>query len=376
MPSTPKEARSERSATDQSLGDERRKTDQELARRRTRVEEQADEVLADARERADDVLFRARISADEKMAAVGSPERAIMAEERLVEDAALQGERTVADQNLSRERDARRRALAALLALEREQTDHHLLFERGCADDAIGSRDDVLAMVSHDLRNLLGALALSAASLQSIECEDGVRQQILRGAQRVQRYTARMNRLVGDLLDVVSLDAGRLALVPQRQEAADLLRDTVEAFQPLAVTKDISIRTELRVGSLLAQYDHERILQVLANLVGNAIKFTQQGGRIDILIEPIDQDVRFAVIDTGPGIASDKQGLIFERFWQSAKHPSSGVGLGLYISKCIVEAHGGKLWVESRVNEGSTFYFTLPAHRGTDSPPPPSPALG
>jgi K+-sensing histidine kinase KdpD len=94
-------------------------------------------------------------------------------------------------------------------------------------------------MVSRDLRNLLGAMALSAVALQNIECEEEVRQQIQRGAQRVQRYTARMNRLVGDLLDVVSTEAGRLAVVPQRQEAADLLRDTVEAFQPLAVTKDI-----------------------------------------------------------------------------------------------------------------------------------------
>jgi signal transduction histidine kinase len=169
-----------------------------------------------------------------------------------------------------------------------------------------------------------------------------------------------MSRLVSDLLDVVSLEAGRLALIPRQQDATELVRDTLDAFNALAAAQGISIRTEVRAGSLLAHYDQERILQVLANLVGNAIKFTPHGGRIDIMVEPIAQDVRFAVIDTGPGIPEQHTDAIFERFWRVAKLERSGLGLGLYISKCIVDAHGGKIWVESPPHQGSAFYFTLP----------------
>jgi signal transduction histidine kinase len=101
-------------------------------------------------------------------------------------------------------------------------------------------------------------------------------------------------------------------------------------------------------------------MQVLANLVGNAIKFTPSGGRIDIVVEPVDHDVRFSVADTGRGIASDQLDVVFERFWKDAKRERAGLGLGLYISKCIIEVHGGKIWAESRRGEGSRFYFTIP----------------
>jgi signal transduction histidine kinase len=132
-------------------------------------------------------------------------------------------------------------------------------------------------------------------------------------------------------------------------------------FRPLASVKNISVASDVRAGSLLARYDHERILQVLANLVGNAIKFTGEGGRIDLIVEATGDDVRFAVQDSGAGIAPDKLNVIFERFWQVADQRRSGLGLGLFISKCIVEAHGGRIWAESHPGAGSTFYFTLPA---------------
>jgi len=148
--------------------------------------------------------------------------------------------------------------------------------------------------------------------------------------------------------------------VPQHQNATELVRETLAAFDGLAVTRNILIRTEVRAGSLLAQYDEERILQVLANLVGNALKFTPSGGRIDIIVEPMGNDVRFGVIDTGPGIPKQDAEAVFDRFWRAATREHSGTGLGLYISRCIVEAHGGKIWVESTPPRGSSFYFTLP----------------
>jgi signal transduction histidine kinase len=354
---------SEREATDQSLCDERHKTDDELAKRRLDIDEAADALIAGARTRADRILEKARTKADQMLGLLeGRPrERRVIDDERSLEDATMREERTTADGTLLRERDARRRAMAALLALEREQTDDHLLLERDRADQSIASRDDFLGMVSHDLRNMLGGMAMSAVSLLNIPSDGEVRSAITKNAQRIQRYTARMNRLVADLLDVVSIEAGRLALVPQQHNATELLRDTLDAFNALSAAKGISIRTEVRAGLLLAEYDQERILQVLSNLLGNALKFTPKGGRIDIAVESFEGAVRFGVTDTGPGIPAHSFGVIFERFGQAAKQQRSGLGLGLYISKCIVEAHGGKIWVESPPGQGSSFYFTLPA---------------
>jgi signal transduction histidine kinase len=250
--------------------------------------------------------------------------------------------------------------LAALLALERAQTDVHLLTERGRMDEMVASRDDFLAIVSHDLRNMLGGIALSAATLLQIEGDPIVQAAIGGEAQRIQRLTARMSRLVGDLIDVVSIEAGQLALAPERHDARSLLEETIDVFRPLASAKRISITSDVRAGSLLARYDHERILQVLANLVGNAIKFTGEGGKIDLLVAADGDDVCFSVKDNGPGIDPDKLKLIFERFWRVPKEQRSGLGLGLYISKCIIDAHGGRIWAESELGKGTSLYFSLP----------------
>jgi signal transduction histidine kinase len=120
---------------------------------------------------------------------------------------------------------------------------------------------------------------------------------------------------------------------------------------------------------LLAKYDQDRILQVLANLLSNAIKFTGDRGSIAVHVESIGTEVRFSVADTGAGVEPDHLESIFERFWQVTRGDRRGLGLGLFISRCIVEAHGGRIWAESALGRGSTFYFTLPGallHGGTD----------
>jgi signal transduction histidine kinase len=364
---TRKHAPSERERTDLSLRDERRKTDDELAEHGLRLRKDADEVLAVARQHADEVLARARSAADKKLdegrADLG--ERARVNDERRLDDEVLRRERASADEELLDDHEKRRLLLNALLAVERSRTDDHLLIERSRMDEMIASRDEFLAIVSHDLRNLLGSIAMSVAALLRIEGDAVVRDRIGREANRIRRHTALMTRLVGDLLDVVSIEAGRLAVAPERHDAMDLVRETMEVFRPLASVKNISIASDVRAGSLLARYDHERILQVLANLVGNAIKFTGEGGRIDLVVEANGDDVRFAVQDNGAGIAPDKLNIIFERFWQVTDQHRTGLGLGLFISKCIVEAHGGRIWAESHPGAGSTFYFTLPAARAS-----------
>ena len=356
------QAQLRREATDASLRVERHKTDEELAKQQADVEGDASKVLDGARARADEVLRSAREKADKELqrTEADSDDFTVVEDERSREDDAVRRERATADEEFSREPDANRRAVAALLELARAQTDYHLHRERRHTDGAIGSRDDFLAMVSHELQNMLGGVAISAGALMKIPGNDEVRDAVARHTRRIQRNTARMNRLVGDLIDVVSIDAGRLAVAPESRDATELVGETLEAFEPIATARKISIGTRVAAGPLLARYDRGRILQALANLVGNALKFTKDGGRIDIVVESLEGRVQFAVIDSGVGIAPEQLSVVFDRFWQVTNLERPGLGLGLYITRGIVDAHGGRIWVDSRLDVGSTFYFTLP----------------
>ncbi len=362
MPSKPPRPPPEREKTDQSLHVERNKTDHELGKQHRAMLENADAVVERARDRADEVLESAREHADQSIARDGSsaPERLTLRNDRLLEDAALQHERRVADEEVSEERQDRIRALANLLRLEREQTDEQLLIERDRGDAIVAARDDFLAMVSHDLRTLLGGIALHAELQVRNAGEDAAGQRNLMAGQSIQRLVARMNRLIGDLLDVTSIEAGRLAMTAERQDVQPLIRDALQAFHPTASAKGISLEATFAEGPLVATVDHDRILQVLANLLSNAIKFTPTGGAIRVGVAPVGHELRFCVTDTGHGIATEHLQAIFERFWQVTGGDRRGLGLGLYISRCIVEAHAGRIWAKSDINQGTAVWFTLP----------------
>ena len=353
----------EREDTDESLRFERSKTDRELENARNDIEEDADRVLEVARQRAGIVLEAARERTDEDLSSqgAGAVTLAGIAAERAEEDRLLTDERATADERLHVERAERKRALATLLSLERESTDDHLHVERGRADETVDARDDFLGMVSHDLRTLLGGIALNTALLTKHAQRQGEPgNETLQRAERIQRFTARMSRLIGDLLDVVSLEAGRLAVSPQRRDAVNLVRDAVDAFEPLFADKGITLRWHTEVGSLLAEFDDERILQVLANMLSNALKFTQRGGYVTLTVNRIGSEVCISVTDTGIGIPAGDEQAIFERFRQVRAKDRRGLGLGLYISKCIVEAHGGRIWAERLERGGTSLHFTLP----------------
>jgi signal transduction histidine kinase len=230
------------------------------------------------------------------------------------------------------------------------------------AEETIDAREQVLKIVSHDLRNPLHTISMCASLLLDLPLQPQEQGPHL---QRIKRAGERMNRLVQDLLDVAKLEAGRVGIDARELQIAPLVREAHEMLAPLAAEK--SIRLDYAVSEALPAVtaDGGRVLQVLSNLVGNAVKFTPKEGRIVIRADPAPGGVRFSVADTGPGIPQEQLGKLFGRFWQGNPADRRGIGLGLSIAKGIVDAHGGRIWVESRVGEGTTFYFTL----GTALPP-------
>jgi signal transduction histidine kinase len=362
MPATPPKSKvPERRETDEKLHDGRGRTDEELARRQT-LEEGTDAAAQRARRLADEVVGESRRRADQSLEQEGASGglRQAVRKERAQADAIVHHERLSADQGLTDERQARMQALASLVSLEREQMDQRLLVERARGDADLAVRDDFMGMVAHDLRSLLGGIALGAeVQLRSATPSDEAGRRTLDAATRIQRLVARMNRLIGDLVDVVSIEGGRFTIAPQDQDAKALIREAMETFQPMASAKGISLKATTN-DPLPVRLDRERILQVLANLLSNAIKFTEQDGTISVSVASVGGDVRFSVADTGAGIAGDHLESIFERFWQINRGDHRGLGLGLFISRCIVEAHGGRIWAESRIGKGSTLCFTLP----------------
>jgi signal transduction histidine kinase len=229
------------------------------------------------------------------------------------------------------------------------------------AEQAISARDSVLGVVAHDLRGPLGNILMQAELLRMAG-----REQVPSPdpADVIERAASHMNRLVEDLLDITRIEAGSLSIEPVGVDAGSLLAEFVEAQVLLASSTSLDLRLDLAadLGKVVA--DRDRLLQVLENLVTNAVKFTRRHGRITIGAAPRDGEVLFWVADTGLGIDGRDLPHLFDRFWQARKADRRGVGLGLAIVKGIVEAHGGRIWAESQLGAGSTFYFTLPQARG------------
>ncbi|MDC0672945.1 sensor histidine kinase [Nannocystis radixulma] len=366
MGSTKKQPHPERDKTDQSLALERQKSDSELSKQRERLEEGADEVVRLARERADLVLDQSRKRADDLLEpgddTTEVQRRAL--QERVDADEALREERLAADEQLLIEREQRSRGLQELLNSEREATDRDLRAERRYSDQTLASREDFLGVVSHELRGTLVAIAMHAAMLVRQSTADESGRRVIVHADKIQRSLGRMQRLIDDLVDLASIEAGRLKITTQRDDLARLAREAVEIFQSVAAARGVQLVLEAPQHSVPARFDHQRILQVLTNLLANAVKFTPEGGKIVIHVEPKGEDVRLSVSDTGSGIPEDKLNVIFERFGQVAADDPRGAGLGLFIAKSIIDAHGGKIGADSRSGEGSVFFFTLPAAPG------------
>lgn len=226
------------------------------------------------------------------------------------------------------------------------------------------AREEMMAVVSHDLKNPLATIQMAVRFLLEDLSPIDAGQQLGRTQLRViHRSAERMYRMVHDLLDVSALEVGRLPIARAGIAADLLIGDAVELLQPLAATRRLALVTSTDPELPAVVADRERILQVFSNLGGNAIKFTPEGGLIEISASARDDGVEFSVRDTGPGIAAAALPHIFDRFWQGTATGRSSIGLGLAIVRGIVQAHGGEIHVESRPGHGSLFRFTLPLAR-------------
>jgi signal transduction histidine kinase len=346
----------EREQTDASLRVEREKADADLGEKQEAIDEAADAIIEKARARADQVLAAARAKSDLQSIPPDVHSANAIEKERELEDQALRSERASADETLRAERAEQ----VPLPSAERKETDKDLSHERVRSDGAVTARDAFLGVVSHELRNQLFGMVGFATLIAKEMSPEGYDEKIVLYAQRIERTGVRMNRLVGDLVDVASIEAGVLAVSREIADPALVVTEAVDNFQAQASAKGVSLTAEIAKSLPDVSFDPARILQVLVNLLGNAIKFTPPTGKVVVGVECVGGELRFAVADTGQGIPDGKLEAVFERFLQVTDKDPRGLGLGLYISKCIVQGHGGRIWAESTPGNGSTFCFTLP----------------
>lgn len=227
------------------------------------------------------------------------------------------------------------------------------------ARTATRARDEVLGIVSHDLQNPIAAIAMGASVLRDQPPEDlEGRRQLL---QMITESTEWMQRLIRDLLDVSAIEAGRLSIERKAEAPAPIVASATRMLASRLAERSIELGVSVPDDLPFVDVDATRIEQVLVNLLGNAVKFTMPGGRITIRAATNAGDLEMSVADSGIGIALDEQAHVFERYWR-AHHAvrRHGAGLGLAISKGIIDAHGGRIWLTSTPGQGSTFTFTLP----------------
>ena len=205
---------------------------------------------------------------------------------------------------------------------------------------------------------MLAAGSITAAVIASLpNVDDPV---VISKAETIMRVTAQMGHLISDLLDIASMDSGQLRLERTSSDVVEVVRDIVDAHGEVATANEIQLSAKLPAAPVLANLDVPRLSRVLLNLVMNAIKFTPAGGSVEIAVRSTERQVEICVSDTGPGIPPEDRATIFERFRQLAGAKRSGVGLGLYIARTIVTAHGGSITVEEAPSGGAAFHVWLP----------------
>ena len=383
----------ERGQTDTSLVTERGKTDNSFADHRKQTESETDRRVKSDRQGADDVRAQNRLNADattdlgrsgrtktqkNRTETEISQDNSLIAQ-RERDDAAVDSERNLMDEALVHERGLNDVESIKFLDRERKETDKSLQRERVHTDQeylvsknrlnieqtshlatkaALTSRDEFLAIVSHDLRNPIGAI-LSYAELL-LEEKDLSSDDVKCWTQVIRRNAKTSLRLINDILDMERFAEGKLVLKFAPRDINTLVRESVESLVHVALERKINVTVGVREEGPLSNCDRDRIGQVLANLIGNAIKFTPEGGAVCVTTKFKNNEFQVLVTDTGPGIPDNKREKIFGRYTQLGNKDREGLGLGLFISAMLVEAHGGKIGVANSSENGSTFCFTVP----------------
>src|SRR5262249_33238334 len=226
------------------------------------------------------------------------------------------------------------------------------------AGRASRARQDILSVVCHDLRNPLSIVRLGCKTL--VESSPRLDPQTSRRQLQLMLHAAeQMDRMISDLLDVSSIEAGHLAIEPTEHSLKELVHDAFEMLSPFAQQKRLELRVDVS-NETMVRCDRERVLQVFANLGGNAVKFAPAETPITLGADILNGMVRFSIEDRGPGIAPELMNKLFDRYSQARETAKKGRGLGLFISKGLVEAQGGERWAETQVGGGRTFFFAVP----------------
>ena len=358
---------SEREKTDVSRHAGRVKTDEPLRDSDLASEHQADLNRDAKRAEADKAKLQSRSDSDASRDLGRADLGRSRAERQAARDERLRVEREITDEAIKAER------LRADAATERERSDYHASAKSSAESlsqeqerhqktkAALTTREEFLAIVSHDLRNPLNHISIAAQNLLE-EPED-----IKELASSINRSAGEMLRLIEDLLEVERIAVGKLTLHYEEHGVSEIIKQAVEELKGAAASKGITLQAEPQDVCGYVVCDRSRVMQVLSNLIGNAIKFTPAKGQICVSCQrtgPEGKEVQVSVSDTGEGIAPEKIKTIFERFSQIHDQDRRGIGLGLYIAKMMVEEHPGRIWVESKLGEGSTFHFTLPVRTG------------
>ena len=358
-----------RGNTDQSLEEERDKTDKYLERSIAKVEGKTSEKVHSIRLATDKAVENQRkemdLNKEHQRDVTGIPPSQLneqfLIQEREMSDKSQALERAAEDRVRTEEHAQKQVIAEALLDREREKTDGNLFEERLHVDLELITRDQFLSIVSQDIKNSIVAIAIGAGLMRKGLSKDTVDPgSVLENLALIERTAAGLDRMISDLLDVDQLSQDKLRLKPEQVDVRALLQECASLFAPLVSKKSFSMTIHTAPEAICANLDHDRILQVLSNLIDNSLKFTPDGGIIEVSARTQEKQIEISVTDNGPGIPEEAKGQIFEPFSQLKKDDRRGLGLGLFIAKWIVEAHGGRIWVTSEVGKGSTFRFTLP----------------
>jgi len=244
---------------------------------------------------------------------------------------------------------------------ERRVAENELATLLAEAEQAARTREELLAIVAHELRSPLSVVLLGSKLVLRRGPANNLQPQTVAEIERVCRAAERMSKLIESLLDAARIEARSFPIRRTPQQLLSIVTAALDSVVTLAAEKSIDLRSSMSDAEAVLDCDAERLVQALTNLLVNAVKFTPDGGSVSLSAVHRERNCTFTITDTGYGIDAEKVAHVFDRYWQAERTRRGGAGLGLFIVKGIVEAHGGTISVESQIGVGTAFTIKLPA---------------